>query len=288
MAYDAAKDYTPTQLAAHIRKVWSKEIGLQASEEQVIVPDFKRLEKIEGELVYRKFATLQSNGLANGTSGIGLTNSGQTETTVSALPQTRYVMTVVNLNTLARCAFDPKTPLREQMQSKLYEDVDRAGGELMQYLTTNVVGGAAERWNDGLVRELKRKLVVSGKSAYKVGKKKYTVAFHPNGFDDLDAIEAFYRADIRGDAENPLVNGAMYQVRGGYWKETGNIQVDGVTRNVAFFPDMTFGIGFNKEYAAKSEEFELGLKLILWVDFAVAEYWDEYGCLVQTAPTAIS
>lgn len=279
-----ANEYTPTQLAAHIRKVWSKEIGLDASEEQVVVPHFKRLEKIEGELAYRKFGTLSANDLGNSTAGSGLTASGNTEVTVSATPATKYVMVVVNLNTAARCAFDPKTPLRTQAQASLYEQVDRTGAALGTGLTTNVVGGATRALDDPLIREAKRKLITSAKSAYKVGKKKFVCVIHPQEFENLDGIEAFYRADVRGDKENPLVSGAVYEVRGGYWMESGNIQQDTVTRNLMFLPDETFGIGFNQEYAVKMEEYELVYKIIAWVDFGVMECWDQYAVLIQTQP----
>ena len=282
-----ANEYTPTQLAAHIRKVWSKEIGLNASEEQVIVPHFKDLEKIEGELAFRKFASLsgQTNTLASATVGSTLSVSGQTEVTVSALPQTNYIMTVVNLNTIARCAFDPKVPLRKQMEAAIYEQVDRVGAGLATGLATNVIGAADRDLDDPLIREAKRKLITSAKSAYKVGNTKFATIIHPNQFENLDGIEAFYRADFRGDKENPLISGAVYEVRGGYWFESGNIQIDTVTRNLMLLPDETFGIGYNQKYAVKMEEFELLYKLIAWVDYGVMECFDEYGVLMQTRPS---
>lgn len=279
-----ANEYTPTQLAAHIRKVWSKEIGLEANEEQVGVPHFKSLEKIEGELAYRKFATLSTSSLANNAVGETLTRAGNTEVTVSATPQTEYVMTVVNLNTAARCAFDPKVPLRQQMEGALYERVDRVALALAGGLTTSIVGTAASSLTDPLIREAKRKLIVAGKSHYKVGKKKFVTVIHPNEFENLDGIEAFFRADVRGDKANPLVSGAVYEVRGGYWFESGNVLQDTATRNVMFLPDSTFGIGFNQKYAVKMEEFELIYKLIAWVDFGVMECWDQYGVLINTQP----
>ena len=281
-----ANEYTPTQLAAHIRKVWSKEIGLDANEEQMVVPHFKRLEKIEGELAYRKFGVLTGNSLADGTSGDSLTRSGNTEVTVSATPATKYVMVVVNLNTAARCAFDPKVPLRKQMQSALYELVDRAGAAEAGGVTTNVIGDSASSLSDPLIRQAKRLLIKSGKEKYKVGKKKFVCVIHPDDFETLDGIEAFYRADVRGDKENPLVSGAVYQVRGGYWTESGCIQQDTVTRNLMFLPDETFGIGFNQEYAVKMEEYELVYKLIAWVDFGLMTCWDQYAVLIQTQPAA--
>lgn len=281
-----ALEYTPTQLAAHIRKVWSKEIGLDANEEQILIPKFKRLEKIEGELAYRKFGTLSGNSLADSAVGSGLTPSGKTEITVSATPATKYVMVVVNLNTAARCAFDPKVPLRTQMQKALYEMVERAGAAQAGGLTTNVIGSADDPLSDPLIRQGKRLLIKTGKEKYKVGKKKFWAVIHPDDFETLDGIEAFYRADIRGDKENPLVEGAVYQVRGGYWTEGGAIQQDTVTRNVMFFPDETFGIGFNKEYAVKMEEYELVYKLIAWVDFGLMTCWDDLGVLLQTKPAA--
>ena len=279
-----ANEYTPTQLAAHIRKVWSKEIGLTATEEQKLVPNCKRMEKIEGQLAYRKFGTLTAQSLADGTVGSGLTNSGNTEVTVSLTPATKYVMVIVNLNTAARCAFDPKTPLRTQMQGSLYELVDRTVGALASGFTTNVVGGATRLLDDALIREAKRKLITSAKSAYKVGEKKFVAVIHPQDFEELDGIEAFYRADIRGDKENPLVNGAVYQARGGYWSESGNIQQDTVTRNMMFLPGESLGIGYNMEYAVKMEEYELVYKLIAWVDFGVQTLFDEYCVLMQTQP----
>ena len=277
--------YTPTQLAAHIRKVWSKEIGLTASEEQVVVPHFKELEKIEGELAFRKFGTLTSNDLANATVASGLTASGNTEVTVSALPLTKYCMAVVNLNTIARCAFDPKVPLRKQMEASIYEQVDRTGAGLATGLSSNIVGAVDRDLDDPMIREAKRKLITSAKSAYKVGDTKFATIIHPNQFENLDGIEAFYRADFRGDKENPLISGAVCEVRGGYWFESGNIQVDTVTRNLMLLPDMTFGIGYNQKYAVKMEEFELIYKLIAWVDFGVMECFDEYGVLIQTRPS---
>lgn len=278
-----ANEYTPTQLAAHIRKVWSKEIGLDANEEQVIVPKFKSLEKIEGELAYRKFGTLSTSSLSNSQSGEGLTRVGNTEVVVSATPQTEYVMTAVNLNTAARCAFDPKVPLRQQMEGALYERVDRVGAAMFGGLTTNVVGGAARTLDDALIREAKRKLITSAKSMYKVKKDKFACVIHPQDFENLDGIEAFYRADVRGDKENPLVSGAVYEVRGGYWMESGNILQDTMTRNAMFLPGETFGIGYNQKYAVKLEEFELLIKLIAWVDFGTMECWDQYGVLMNTA-----
>lgn len=279
-----ANEYTPTQLAAHIRKVWSKEIGLNASEEQVIVPHFGKLEKIEGELAFRKFATLSTNTLADSAVGSGLTVSGQTEVTVSALPVTKYVMTQVNLNTIARCAFDPKVPLRTQMEAAIYEQVDRSGAALATGLSTSLTGGAIRSLDDPLIRESKRKLITAAKSAYKVGKDKFVCIIHPQEFENLDGIEAFYRADVRGDKENPIVNGAVYQVRGGYWYESGNILVDSVCRNLMFIPEMAFGIGYNKEYAVKMEEFELLYKLIAWVDYGLMEKFDEYAVQMATQP----
>jgi hypothetical protein len=279
-----ANEYTPTQLAAHIRKVWAKEIGLTANEEQVLAPNFKPLDTIEGELAYRKFGTLTTNSLANASVGESLTRSGQTEVTVPATPQTEYVCVVVNLNTVARCAFDPRTPLREQMEGALYERVDRVCAQVGTGLTTNIVGGAGTALSDPIIREAKRKLITSAKSAYKVKKQKFVVVIHPQEFENLDGIEAFYRADIRGDKENPLVSGAVYEVRGGYWSESGNILQDTVTRNLMFLPKLAFGLGFNKKYAVKMEEFELVYKLIAWVDFGTMECWDEYAVLIQTQP----
>lgn len=277
-----ANEYTPTQLAAHIRKVWAKEIGLTANEEQVLAPNFKPLETIEGELAYRKFGTLGTNSLANSAVGENLTRSGQTEITVPATPQTEYVCVVVNLNTVARCAFDPRTPLREQMEAALYERVDRVCANVGTGLVTNIVGSSTAAISDPIIREAKRKLITSAKSAYKVRKQKFVCVFHPQEFENLDGIEAFYRADIRGDSENPLVSGAVYEVRGGFWSESGNILQDTVTRNLMFLPKITFGLGFNKKYAVKMEEFELVYKLIAWVDFGTMECWDEYGVLIQT------
>ena len=279
-----ANEYTPTQLAAHIRRVWAKEIGLTANEEQVIVPHFKTLEKIEGQLTYRKFGTLGTNQLADGTSGDALTRSGQTEVVVNATPTTEYVCVVVNLNTIARCAFDPKVPLRSQMESALYERVDRLGANVGTGLTTNIVGSAAAALDDPLIREAKRKLITSAKSAYKVRKQKFVCIIHPQEFENLDGIEAFYRADVRGDKENPLVEGAVYHVRGGYWMESGNILQDTVTRNLMFIPNEAFGIGFNQKYSVKMEEFELVYKLIAWTDVGFMECWDEYAVLIQTQP----
>lgn len=279
-----ANEYTPVQLAAHIRKVWAKEIGLEANEEQVGVPHFKQLEKIEGELAFRRFATLNTNSLANSLPGNSLVASGNTEVTISATPQTEYVMTVVNLNTAARCAFDPKVPLRQQMEGAIYERVDRVGLALAGGLTTSIVGSAASTLTDPIIREAKRKLIVAGKSAYKVGKKKFVTIIHPNEFENLDGIESFYRADVRGDSANPLVSGAVYEVRGGYWYESGNVLQDSATRNVMFLPDLTFGIGYNQKYSVKMEEFELLIKLIAWVDFGVLECWDQYGVLINTQP----
>lgn len=279
-----ANEYTPTTLAAHIRKVWSKEIGLDANEEQVAAPHCKRVEKIEGELAYRKFGTLSSNSLADGTVGSGLTVSGNTETTVSLTPATKYVMVVVNLNTAARCAFDPKVPLRKQMEGSLYEQVDRVICQEASGWTTSVVGSASTPLTDPLIREAKRKLIKAAKSAYKVGKKKFVCLIHPDDFETLDGIEAFYRADVRGDKENPLVSGAVYNVRGGYWMETGNIQSDTVNRNMMFLPDESLALGFNQEYAVKMEEYELVYKLIAWVDFGTQTMWDQYCVLIQTQP----
>lgn len=278
-----ANEYTPTQLAAHIRKVWSKEIGLDANEEQVVVPQFAELEKIEGELAFRKFATLTTNSLANGTPGSGLLASGNTEITISATPQTEYVMTVVNLNTAARCAFDPKVPLRQQMEGAIYERVDRVGAAKAATMTVNVVGGAARVIDDPLIREAKRKLIVSGKEKYKVGKQKFACIIHANEFENLDGIESFYRADVRGDKANPLVEGAVYEVRGGRWYESSNVLQDTMTRNMMILPQQTLGIGYNQKYAVKMEEFELIYKLIAWVDFGTLLRWDQYGVLMNTA-----
>lgn len=277
-------EYTPTQLSAHIRRVWSKEIGLVASEEQVLAPQFKNLEALEGQLIFRKFGVQTTSSLADNLVGENLTRSGQTEVTTTASPQTEYVCTVVNLNTAARCAFDPKVPLRTQMEAALYERVDRVCANVGTGLTTSIVGGPGRSLDDPLIREAKRKLITAAKSAYKVRQQKFVAIFHPQEFENLDGIEAFYRADVRGDGENPLVNGAVYHVRGGYWMESGNILQDTVTRNLMFIPDLTFGIGYNKKYAVKMEEFELVFKLIAWVDFGVMECWDEYGVLLQTAP----
>jgi hypothetical protein len=275
-------EYTPTQLAAHIRKVWSKEIGLTASEEQVLVPQFAELEQIEGQLVFRKFGILSTNSLGDTLVGENLVRSGQTEITVPVLPQTEYVCAVVNFNTAARCAFDPKVPLREQMEAAMYERVDRVAANVATGLSTSIVGGPTRSLDDPLIREAKRKLITAAKSAYKVKKDKFVVVIHPQDFENLDGIEAFYRADFRGDAETPLVSGAVYQVRGGYWMESGNILQDSVTRNLMFIPKMAFGIGYNKKYAVKMEEFELIYKLIAWVDFGVMERWDEYAVAINT------
>lgn len=281
-----ANEYTPTQLAAHIRKVWAKEIGLIASEEQVAVPHFKKMDKLEGELAFRKFGTLTAQSLPNGTAGTGLTNSGNTETAVSMTPQTKYVMTVTNLNTIARCAFNPQEPLRKQIEASLYEQVDVAGTTLFSSLSVTA-GGAGVNWSDALVREARRLLVTNGKSKVKFGRSDSNLVcvFHPYGLDDLDAIEAFYRADIRGDDENPLVNGALYKVRGIAWYESGNVVVDTACRNGLFIAGETFGISYNKEYGMKMEEYELAEKLIGWVDFGVVERFDELGVLVNTSPT---
>jgi len=282
-----ANEYTPTQVQAHIRKVWSKEIGLVASEEQVAVPLAADLEKIEGELAFRKFGTLSTNNLSDSAVGSGLTASGNAEITISATPMTKYVMVVVNFNTAARCAFDPKTPLRTQMQAAMYETVDRTLLGLASSLTTNVVGGVDEEISDSLMREVKRKLTSSGKSKFKPGKTGYAVIMHPGDIETLDGIEAYWKADGRGDRETPLPTGWMYKVRGGTIYETGNVQVDTVTRNVALLPNETWGIGYNQKYAAKMEEYELVWKLILWIDFGVLERWDEYGVLIQTSPKTL-
>lgn len=279
-----ADEYTPTQVSAHIRKVWSKDIGLQANEEQVAVPHCADLEKIEGELAYRKFGTLQTNSLSDSAVGSGLTPSGNTEVAISATPATKYIMTVVNFNTAARLAFDPKTPLRKQMQAAMYEMVDRTVMGLASQFTTNVVGGATEEITDAMMREVKRRLTVSGKSEFKPGKTGYVVLMHPGDIETLDGIEAYYRSDVRGDKETPLVSGWMYKVRGGTIYETGNVQVDTVTRNVAILPGMTWGIGYNAKYQAKLEEFEMLWKLIIWLDFGVLERWDEYGVAINTSP----
>ena len=247
-----------------------------------MVPQFASLEKLEGELAFRKFATLNTNSLANAAVGSGLTVSGNTEITISATPQTEYVMTVVNLNTAARCAFDPKVPLRQQMEGAIYERVDRVGAAKAATMTVNVVGGPAATLTDPLIREAKRKLIASGKQKYNVGKKKFACIIHPQEFENLDGIEAFYRADVRGDKANPLVDGAVYEVRGGRWYESGNILQDTMTRNVMILPDETLGIGYNQKYAVKMEEFELIYKLIAWVDFGTLLRWDQYGVLMNT------
>lgn len=281
-----ANEVTPTILAGHIRKVWSPEIGLAANEEQVIVPNFLDLNKIEGEQVYRKYGTLAASSLANGDSGQGLTAAAVSPTSVSTTPGTKYVMTITNLNTIKRCVFNPNDPLRKLIESSLYEQVDQLGAALATGLATNVTGGAGVNWDDSLVREARRMLVTSAKSKYNVKKDKYVCVFHPYGLDDLEGIEAFYRADMRGDDENPLVSGVLYHVRGGYWSESGNIQIDTAARNMMFIPNLTFGIGFNQKYDVMMQPYELVQKLIGWVDVGVQELWDEYGVLINTKPTA--
>ena len=279
-----ANEYTPSQVSAHIRKVWSKEIGLVASEEQIAVPLCAKLEKIEGELAFRKFGTLTTNSLSDSAVGSGLTVSGQSEIAISATPATRYVMVVVNFNTAARLAFDPKTPLREQMKAAMYEQVDRTVMSLATLLTTNIVGDATAEISDALMREVKRKLTLSAKSRFKPGKTGYAVVMHPSDIETLEGIEAYYKSADRGDGETPLPDGWMYKVRGATIYESGSVQVDTVTRNFAVIPNETWGIGYNQDYSAKMEEYELLWKLILWLDFGVLERWDEYGVAINTSP----
>jgi len=280
-------EYTPTTAAAWIKEVWEPEIGIAAYEEMRIAPLFKRLKAVQGKVHFRKHANLARTAAAEGSALLGLTYSGTTEVQVTKQPNTTYIATAVNMNVIARMTEDPADTFRKSIEMSLAEGVDVACGTAIDDLV-NVQGNGTVQVTEGTFLDALVVLGENAKSLFKPGTTRGAFCFHTRQIDDvIVSTQNWSQAQITGQSTTPISSGWLKSVYGVDMYETGNIQnVAGAFHNGLFIPDLTFGIGYNQTPTIRSEERDLALLVIGWVDSAVITLWDIYGVDYNTTVAA--
>jgi hypothetical protein len=285
-----ANEWTPTQAAAWIRQVWSKDINLAAYDEAVIWPHAKELGMIEGQLNFRKMTNLgRTRVTSNSTTLNSLTMSGTTESNTTATPLLIYCALEVNFNTLARMMNDPKSAFRRGVELSLAEGVDAELASLASSFSTSVIGGPTTNISFANAASVIEAFSINAKMYYKPGKTEGVVILHSVQAGDLVQVSQLSEWQFRGNAgEAPVVSGWVVRGAGHYWYDTNVITESGTTndtdykRCMALIPDLTIGIGFNQKPTVKSEDFLLVTRIIGWTDLAVMLCWEQYGAMVKT------
>jgi hypothetical protein len=284
-----ANEYTPAggtgaSAAVWIQDRWRPGLAMAAYEKMKVAPHFDKLGSVGGKIHVMKFANLARNTLLGTTEGSNLSKSGQVEVEVTATPQTSYVFSEVNLNTIARMMFDPSDKFRSNIEMSIAEGVDVACAKLATDMVSVVVGSNAVGVTEATFRNLNSRLAESAKGYFEQGVTEPSFICHSRQIDDVMGDPAFTQYQYRGDG-TPLVKGWVLRAHGASFYNSGNIQnTAGTMRNMLLIDGLTMGIGYNQTPDVKYEEFLLSKRIIGWTDFAVLTIWQEYGGRYDTTP----
>lgn len=287
---------TTTQVTNMLEQQWAPEFSLQANEERIVTRHFSDppggVTKIGNLLNINKVTAVTSQTLA-GTADAArsdLTFTTNTEGAAVTVSPTRYYNGyAITRNVQSRLLREPKyrAALKQQMTKGLAASIDVLGANLMNALTTSIVGGVGQNISKSLLLSAIAKLAYNAREYYSpMNRNLAYLCVWPLQIDDVLNIDAITSAEIRGDSQNPNVSGWVWNAYGLEIAESRNILTGGgLAYNVLHVPQ-SHVIAFNEE-PTLLPELRSGMTVyaIATTEVGVAELWDEYAVSIQTQDT---
>ncbi len=275
--------YTPgTEADAWVGEEWAREIDVAAYKKAKIYPNVLERDMKSGKLHIPKHANVSVQKPADTVDLSSLTFNINTETEFTMSPGTATVPLQVNLNTIVRMMKDPDDMLKESIEKALAQQADQdVGGLASTAVVTNVVGNAATNIDESVVLEAYAKGANSADEYWEPGEAGVVCCIANLQIDNLMSIPALRAADVRGDAERPVVTGFVSKAFGVKWYSTGNLPAG---YSLMFIP-RALAIGWNQAFTVLSQPFNLVRKLIGWGDYAYGAVRENYCVAIRHLTT---
>jgi len=266
-------------------ELWSSGFLYETSEEEVIDRLFARPQgarKIGQQLHIPKVKRIAATG--GSSYSTGLTYTANTEGEVTVDPVEYYAAVEVARSVYRRMDTSPESVYRKMLLAGCAEFRDQEAAELATGLTTNQKGGAQSSLDYGLIADAAQALVVSSKSAFKVGVTPWNLVIHPTQYKNLLSILTLIADYIRGDGEKPVQSGWVVRALNARLNESGNIyQANGITHNMGFLDDAFVAADNEEPTVLDPQPVELVVRIIAAGESGWSEQFDEYAVDVMTA-----
>ena len=275
---------------ALLEQTWRPTLATQANEEMRIANTFddgnEGVSRFANQLNVRKILRIPSTTLGASTAGTGLTYTANTEVNVPVTPTFAYGAVEISRQTLTRLLADKalQAAYRKQIAAGLATKVDADAGQQASLLTTTIKGGIAQTADKNFLLDGIGALIEQARDLYEPGNGGWAyLHYTPRQYKYVHAINEIINAQVRGDGEQVIRKGWVWDAYGLALSETGNVySAAGIAHNLLHIRQ-SHVVAYNaKPDFLSPQEFELVIRLIAFVEYGVGKVWDEYAVDMQT------
>lgn len=273
------------ELLAVLQEVYGSEWAANPTEEPVIagfVHQPNGASRIGNKLHLPKVKTIAATTLGASTSGNALTQTQNTEEDTTYTPTAKYSYVGINAHGKTRIINDGayQAVVRKQMSAGLDEAIDTDLFTLAASLSHTESGADIDK---SMLLSAVGQLAEFGKGHIKVGQTDLLLVVHPREYKNVMATSEFVNAQFRGDSANPAVKGWVSNAYGVQVKESGLVYNPAGTAYQPLLEKMAWVLAWNQKPTVLSvQEYLLETRLVAWCEYAVGEFFDQYGVSLNT------
>jgi hypothetical protein len=274
-----------TELVNVLKEVYGSEWAANPTEEAVIagfVHQPNGVSRIGNKLHLPKVATIAATTLGSTSSGNSLTQTQNTEVDTTYSPTAKYSYVGINAHAKTRIINDGayQAVVRKQMLAGLEEAIDTDLFTLAASLSHTESGADVDKT---MLLSAIGQLAEFGKGHIKVGQTDLMLVVHPREIKNVLATNEFVNAQFRGDSSNPAVKGWVANAYGVTMRESGLVYNPAGTAYQPLLEKMAWVLAWNqKPTVLDVQQYQLETRLIAWCEYAVGEFFDQYGVSLNT------
>jgi hypothetical protein len=271
-----------------VNEAWQLGIEAAVYEDAQLFPLLSERDRLYNKLHIRKYGNFSTSTLSSTANPASVTYGTATTSEVTVSPVAQYVATQLSRNQIKQMNVDltQSSEFKASMNKALAQKIDQyVNTQLIQPLTTNVVGDAATTMDRALVLNLLYTIRKNAKSAVQPGKSDIKFIVWPLQGPSFMSIPEFTAANLRGDSANPNVKGIVFEAMGLEFIVSGNLDTTGGAVSNPMFVKDAFALSWNERPTVFSQEYELASRIYCYANYGASTVWDDRAGNLKTKAT---